>query len=89
DSFDYRTFFVKVGLKSKSNQVHQVGQVFHFLDKDLNGFIEEEELIIFLKDFSASARDLTDAETEALLAAGDSDGDNKMGLDGETALIKM
>ncbi|NXL70616.1 PRVT protein, partial [Leptocoma aspasia] len=87
DSFDYKTFFAKVGLNSKPKD--QVGKVFRILDKRSNGFIEEEDLIVFLKNFSASARALTDAETEAFLAAGDSDGDGKMGVDGKTALIKM
>ncbi|NXA58982.1 PRVB protein, partial [Mohoua ochrocephala] len=85
DSFDYKTFFVKVGLNSKSKD--QVDKVFGILDQDRSGFIEEEELL-FLKNFSASARALTDAETKAFLAAGDSDGDGKIGVDGKTALIK-
>ncbi|NXY06930.1 PRVB protein, partial [Pteruthius melanotis] len=86
DSFDYKTFFVKVGLNSKSKD--QVAKVFGILDQDRSGFIEEEELKLFLKNFSASARALTDAETKAFLAAGDSDGDGKIGVDGKTALIE-
>ncbi|NXR54360.1 PRVB protein, partial [Hippolais icterina] len=99
DSFDYKTFFVKVGLNSKSKD--QVAKVFGILDQDRSGFIEEDELntmsqsfvlsplpFLFLKNFSVSARALTDAETEAFLAAGDSDGDGKIGVDGKTALIK-
>uniref|UniRef100_A0A8C3KQA0 Parvalbumin n=1 Tax=Calidris pygmaea TaxID=425635 RepID=A0A8C3KQA0_9CHAR len=80
DSFDYKTFFVKVGLNSKSKD--QLAQVFGILDQDRSGFIEEDELKLFLQNFSASARALTDAETKAFLAAGDSDGDGRIGVDG-------
>ncbi|NXK18989.1 PRVB protein, partial [Arenaria interpres] len=86
DSFDYKTFFVKVGLNSKSKD--QLAQVFGILDQDRSGFIEEDELKLFLQNFSASARALTDAETKAFLAAGDSDGDGRIGVDEFQALVK-
>ncbi|NWX51136.1 PRVB protein, partial [Steatornis caripensis] len=86
DSFDYKTFFVKVGLNSKSKD--QLAKVFGILDQDRSGFIEEDELKLFLQNFSASARALTDAETKAFLAAGDSDGDGKTGVDGKITFIK-
>ncbi|NWV96788.1 PRVB protein, partial [Machaerirhynchus nigripectus] len=86
DSFDYKTFFAKVGLNSKSKD--QVAKVFEILDQDRSGFIEEDELQGFLKNFSGSARALTDAETKAFLAAGDSDGDGKIGVDEFQALVK-
>ncbi|KAM6407498.1 parvalbumin beta-like [Rhynochetos jubatus] len=86
DSFDYKTFFAKVGLNSKSED--QLTKVFGILDKDRSGFIEEDELKLFLQNFSASARVLTDAETKAFMAAGDSDGDGKIGVDEFQALVK-
>ncbi|XP_061844915.1 parvalbumin alpha isoform X2 [Colius striatus] len=79
ESFNYKKFFEMVGLKKKSPE--DVKKVFHILDKDRSGFIEEEELKFVLKGFTPDGRDLSDKETKALLAAGDKDGDGKIGAD--------
>ncbi|XP_007939815.2 parvalbumin alpha [Orycteropus afer afer] len=80
DSFDYKKFFQMVGLKKKTPD--DVKKVFHILDKDKSGFIEEEELGFILKGFSSDARDLSAQETKKLMAAGDKDGDGKIGAEG-------
>lgn len=42
DSFNYKTFYIKVGLNSKTKD--QLSKVFGILDQDRSGFIEEDEL---------------------------------------------
>ncbi|CAJ1076551.1 parvalbumin beta-like [Xyrichtys novacula] len=86
DSFDYKKFFKGCGLAGKSSD--DVKKAFAIIDQDNSGFIEEDELKLFLQNFSASARALTDKETKAFLAAGDSDGDGKIGVDEFAALVK-
>ncbi|KAK7174246.1 hypothetical protein R3I93_001446 [Phoxinus phoxinus] len=86
DSFDYKSFFAKVGLSAKSSD--DVKKAFFIIDQDNSGFIEEEELKLFLQNFKAGARALTDKETKTFLAAGDSDGDGMLGVDEFAALVK-
>ncbi|XP_068162144.1 parvalbumin beta-like [Antennarius striatus] len=86
DSFKHKEFFAKVGLSSKSDA--DVKKAFEVIDQDKSQFIEEDELKLFLQNFSAAARALTDAETKEFLKAGDSDGDGKIGIDEFAAMVK-
>ncbi|XP_068002858.1 LOW QUALITY PROTEIN: parvalbumin, thymic-like [Melanerpes formicivorus] len=86
DSFNCKSFFSMVGLSSKTPD--QIQKVFGILDRDKSGFIEEDELQLFLKNFSSNARVLTSTETKAFMAAGDSDGDGKIGVEEFQSLVK-
>ncbi|XP_072299536.1 parvalbumin beta-like [Eucyclogobius newberryi] len=86
DSFDHKKFFKACGLAGKSSD--EVKKAFFIIDQDKSGFIEEDELKLFLQNFSAGARALTEKETKAFLAAGDSDGDGMIGVDEFAALVK-
>ncbi|XP_019938975.1 parvalbumin beta [Paralichthys olivaceus] len=86
-SFNHKKFFAKVGLSAKSPA--DIKAAFAVIDQDKSDFIEEDELKLFLQNFSASARALTDAETKEFLKAGDSDGDGKIGVDEFAAMVKQ
>ncbi|XP_075890762.1 parvalbumin beta-like [Nelusetta ayraudi] len=87
DSFNHKTFFAKVGLSGKTQA--EVKKAFDVIDQDRSGFIEEDELKLFLQNFSATARALTDGETKTFLKAGDSDGDGKIGIDEFAVMVKQ
>uniref|UniRef100_A0A4W5MBQ6 Parvalbumin n=1 Tax=Hucho hucho TaxID=62062 RepID=A0A4W5MBQ6_9TELE len=69
DSFDIKSFAAKSADENK--------KAFFIIDQDNNGFIEEEELKLFLQNFSAGARVLTDKDV-----------DGKIGVDEFLALVK-
>ncbi|XP_043922192.1 parvalbumin alpha [Protopterus annectens] len=85
DSFDYKKFFEVAGIKGQSQD--NVHKIFHILDKDKSGFIEEEELRDFLKCFVADSRVLSDKETKEFLKAGDKDNDGKISGDEFVSMV--
>ncbi|XP_043944878.1 parvalbumin-2-like [Protopterus annectens] len=81
DSFNYRMFFAKAGIIGRSTE--QLKQIFTVLNQDNSGFIKKDQLKLILQSFCAAARELSDAETMALMQAGDTDGDGKIGVEGK------
>ncbi|XP_067285833.1 parvalbumin, thymic-like [Pseudorasbora parva] len=84
DSFSPKTFFA-IGLSKKSPR--EVEKVFKMLDQDKSELIKQDELQLFLQNFSKGAHALTAAETKAFLVAGDMDGDGKIGWEEFSALV--
>ncbi|XP_068102895.1 parvalbumin beta-like [Hyperolius riggenbachi] len=66
-SFHYKAFFQEIGLIGKSSA--DAKKVFTVLDQNKSGYIEEQELLYFLKRFSADARELTRAEVQPMMKA--------------------
>ncbi|XP_026132631.1 parvalbumin, thymic-like [Carassius auratus] len=85
DSFSPKTFFASLGLSKKSPP--EIEKVFKMLDQDKSGFIERDELQLFLQSFSKGARVFTAAETKDFLVAGDMDGDGKISWEEFSALV--
>ncbi|KAM8825226.1 parvalbumin beta-like [Synchiropus splendidus] len=85
-TFNHGKFFAACGLSKKS--ADDVKKAFGIIDQDKSGFIEEDELKLFLQNFKAGARALTDEETKIFLKAGDTDGDGKIGIDEFAAMVK-
>ncbi|KAM9346192.1 parvalbumin beta-like [Symphorus nematophorus] len=85
-TFDHKKFFKACGLSGKSSD--DVKKAFAVIDQDKSGFIEEDELKLFLQNFKSGARALTDDETKTFLKAGDTDGDGKIGADEFAAMVK-
>ncbi|XP_062990655.1 parvalbumin, muscle-like [Elgaria multicarinata webbii] len=85
DSFNHQKFFVMVGMKKKTPE--EVRQIFHIMDRDRSGFIEEEELQLLVNNFSPEGRTLTAKETKAIMASGDKDGDGKIGIEEFVSMV--
>ncbi|XP_034567523.1 parvalbumin beta-like [Notolabrus celidotus] len=85
-TFDHKKFFKACGLAGKTPA--EVKKAFEIIDQDKSDFIEEDELKLFLQNFKAGARALTDDETKTFMKAGDTDGDGKIGVDEFTSVVK-
>ncbi|XP_032869237.1 parvalbumin, thymic-like [Amblyraja radiata] len=75
-SFHLKRFSQTSGLAKKSSE--EMGKIFGIIDEDGSGFIETSELKLFLRYFCPEARELSDAEMDSFVSAGDVDGDGRI-----------
>ncbi|KAM7386780.1 hypothetical protein PAMA_009415 [Pampus argenteus] len=85
-TFNHKKFFKACGLTGKADA--DIENAFNIIDRDNSGYIEEEELKLFLQNFDKGGRALSDAETKDFLKAGDTDGDGKIGVGEFVTMVK-
>ncbi|XP_067830409.1 parvalbumin beta-like [Heptranchias perlo] len=84
-SFHLKKFSKTSGLAKKSAE--EIKKIFDILDNDNSGFIEKDELKLFLQYFCPEARALSDSETDSFVSDGDVDGDGRIDFSEFQSLI--